>query len=308
MWYTNIIILYIVLYNLTNVECYKKYKNYQNVRNYIVFHKYTIVWICDQIKYVIVYKKRHVCVFPPSSGSLEQFWVKGTGVCSCCVTHSFLLPFMPQAHLAWVCLLLWLKISRCQIPGGLEFSPSSVHLLPTLPLGERPQPGQAPAQPPPVVSVSLSPVWACWAPWRCRLALTELLGRAGGALLAGVLLWPLTCEPPATLGPPSPSVPAVLSASSSQWVWWLSPATSWRHNSLPLDLRIGSPTHLDFLGEPRGPSPVPFPRAQVLVQSCTPPDCPHSCLWTITYYIRSGKKNILDHKSGGRGEFIITWK
>lgn len=156
--------------------------------------------------------------------------------------------------------------------------------------------------------VSLSPVWACWAPWRCRLALTELLGRAGGALLAGVLLWPLTCEPPATLGPPSPSVPAVLSASSSQWVWWLSPATSWRHNSLPLDLRIGSPTHLDFLGEPRGPSPVPFPRAQVLVQSCTPPDCPHSCLWTITYYIRSGKKNILDHKSGGRGEFIITWK
>ena len=217
-------------------------------------------------------------------------------------------PFMPQAHLAWVCLLLWLKISRCQIPGGLEFSPSSVHLLPTLPLGERPQPGQAPAQPPPVVSVSLSPVWACWAPWRCRLALTELLGRASGALLAGVLLWPLTCEPPATLGPPSPSVPAVLSASSSQWVWWLSPATSWRHNSLPLDLRIGSPTHLDFLGEPRGPSPVPFPRAQVLVQSWTPPDCPHSCLWTITYYIRSGKKNILDHKSGGRGEFIITWK
>ena len=129
--------------------------------------------------------------------------------------------------------------------------------------------------------VSLSPVWACWAPWRCRLALTELLGRAGGALLAGVLLWPLTCEPPATLGPPSPSVPAVLSASSSQWVWWLSPATSWRHDSLPLDLRIGSPTHLDFLGEPRGPSPVPFPRAQVLVQSWTPPDCPHSCLWTI---------------------------
>ena len=126
--------------------------------------------------------------------------------------------------------------------------------------------------------VSLSPVWACWAPWRCRLALTELLGRAGGALLAGVLQWPLTCEPPATLGPPSPSVPAVLSASSSQWVWWLSPATSWRHNSLPLDLRVGSPTHLDFLGEPRGPSPVPFPRAKVLVQSCTPPDCPHSCL------------------------------
>lgn len=104
------------------------------------------------------------------------------------------------------------------------------------------------------------------------------LGKGWWGLLAGVLLWPLTCEPPATLGPPSPSVPAVLSASSSQWVWWLSPATSWRHNSLPLDLRIGSPTHLDFLGEPRGPSPVPFPRAQVLVQSCTPPDCPHSCL------------------------------
>ena len=27
----------------------------------------------------------------------------------------------------------------------------------------------------------------------------------------------------------------------------------------------GTPTHLDFLGEPRGPSPVPFPRAKVLV-------------------------------------------
>lgn len=209
MLYTNIIILYIVLYNLTNVECYKKYKNYQNVRNYIVFHKYTIVWICDQIKYVIVYKKRHVCVFPPSSGSLEQFWVKGTGVCSCCVTHSFLLPFMPQAHLAWVCLLLWLKISRCQIPGGLEFSPSSIPLLPALPLTGLAQ-----------VPHSL-PRWYLWVPPGLA-GLLEVwtgsdgaIGRGAETLPAGILLWPLTCEPPATPEPPSLSVPAGLSASSS---------------------------------------------------------------------------------------------
>ena len=90
-----------------------------------VFYKYTVLWICDQIKYVILHNKRHlcVCVFSPSSGSLEQFWVKGTGVCSCCVTHSFPLPFMPQAHPAWVCLLLWLKTSRCQTPRGTGIQP-----------------------------------------------------------------------------------------------------------------------------------------------------------------------------------------
>ena len=36
-----------------------------------------------------------------------------------------------------------------------------------------------------------------------------------GILLAGGLLWPLTCEPPATLGPPSLSVPTGLSVSFS---------------------------------------------------------------------------------------------
>ena len=36
MLYTNIIILYIVLYILTNVECYKKYKNYQTVMKYTI--------------------------------------------------------------------------------------------------------------------------------------------------------------------------------------------------------------------------------------------------------------------------------
>ena len=61
----------------------------------------------------------------------------------------------------------------------------------------------------------LSPTWACWAPWRYGLALTELLGRGGETLLAGILLWPLKCEPPATSEPPSFSVSAGLSASSS---------------------------------------------------------------------------------------------
>ena len=138
--------------------------------------------------------------------------------------------------------------------------------------------------------------------------LWELLGRAGGARLAGVLLGPLTRGPPATTGPPSPSV---LSASSSQWVWWLSPATSWRPNSLPLDLRVGSPTHLDFLGEPRGPTPVPIPRAKVLVQICTPPWLPP--LLPVSDYIlhQEWEEKYFNHKSGGRSECIITlntWK
>ena len=202
--------------------------------------------------------------------------MKGTGVCSCCVTHSFLLPLCLRLILHGCVSCSDSRFPDARFLGDLNTAPRL-----------SPPPRFSPGREAPAWSGSctasplwclLSPVWACWAPWRCRLALTELLGRAGGALLAGVLQWPLTCEPPATLGPPSPSVPAVLSASSSQWVWWLSPATSWRHNSLPLDLRVGSPTHLDFLGEPRGPSPVPFPRAKVLVQSCTPPDCPHSCL------------------------------
>ena len=202
--------------------------------------------------------------------------MKGTGVCSCCVTHSFLLPLCLRLILHGCVSCSDSRFPDARFLGDLNTAPRL-----------SPPPCSSPGREAPAWSGSctasplwclLSPVWACWAPWRCRLALTELLGRAGGALLAGVLQWPLTCEPPATLGPPSPSVPAVLSASSSQWVWWLSPATSWRHNSLPLDLRVGSPTHLDFLGEPRGPSPVPFPRAKVLVQSCTPPDCPHSCL------------------------------
>ena len=141
--------------------------------------------------------------------------------------------------------------------------------------------------------------------------LWELLGRAGGARLAGVLLWPLAREPPATTGPPSPSGPAVLSASSSQWVCWLSPATSWRPNSLPRDLRVGSPTRLDFLGEPRGPTPVPFPGATVLVQICTPPWLPP--LLPVSDYIlhQEWEEKYFNRKSGGRSEFIITlntWK
>ena len=41
------------------------------------------------------------------------------------------------------------------------------------------------------------------------------LGKGWWGLLAGVLLWPLTCEPPATLGPPSLSVPTGLSVTFS---------------------------------------------------------------------------------------------
>ena len=48
---------------------------------------------------------------------------------------------------------------------------------------------EAPAWP---GSCTASPcgVCVCWAPWRCRLALTELLGRAGGACLLGFFCGP----------------------------------------------------------------------------------------------------------------------
>lgn len=71
-----------------------------------------------------------------------------------------------------------------------------------------PSPGKgAPAwpdspQPPPVVSLGCT--WACSAPWRCRLAVAELSGR-------DLACW----GPPATLGPPSLSVPTGLSVSFS---------------------------------------------------------------------------------------------
>ena len=150
-----------------------------------------------------------MCVLssPSLQSPLEKLWVaQGRGVCSYWVIHSFLPLFMP----AWVYLLLWLKISRHQVPWRLEFSPSSVHLLPALPLGKGPQPGLTPHS---------LPQWCLWvAPGPARLpGGADWLWQSSqeGILLAGVLLWPLTCEPPATLGPPSLSVPTGLSVSFS---------------------------------------------------------------------------------------------
>ena len=91
----------------------------------------------------------------------------------------------------------------------LEFSLSSVHLLPALPLGKGPQPGLTPHS---------LPQWCLWvAPGPARLleVQTGCDSCQEGILLAGVLLWPLTCEPPATPGPPSLSVPTGLSVSFS---------------------------------------------------------------------------------------------
>ena len=111
--------------------------------------------------------------FPPPPCSLlwrSCEWHRGRGVCSCWVIHSFLPLFVP----AWVCLLLWLKISRHQVSWRLEFSPSSVHLLPALPLGKGPQPG---------LTAHSLPQWCLGlhlgllGSWRCRLAVTELSGR-----------------------------------------------------------------------------------------------------------------------------------
>lgn len=73
--------------------------------------------------------------------------------------------------------------------------------------------GRGPSQPPQVVS--LESHLGLLGSWRYGLALTELLGRGAKTLPAGILLWPLTCEPPATPEPPFLSVPAGLSASSS---------------------------------------------------------------------------------------------
>ena len=167
-------------------------------------------------KYVIINKKKCVCVFfSPillfSSGAVLSD--PGAGVCFLAVwpAPSF-YPLCLRLTLHG-CLLLWLWISGHQVPGGLESSPSSLPLLPALPLGEGPQPGPASPQPPQVMS--LGHTSACWAPLRWRPALTELLGRGGGALLVGVILWPLTWGPPAAPGPPSLSVATGLSASSS---------------------------------------------------------------------------------------------
>ena len=115
----------------------------------------------------------------------------------------------------------------------------------------------------------LSPIWACWAPWRYGLALTELLGRGGDTLLAGILLWSLKCEPPATSEPPSFSVPAGLSASSS--VGQMTQASSLMETQFPCRWisHPGSPFPLEFLGGPHGPS-YALPRVKVLVQSSTP--------------------------------------
>ena len=111
--------------------------------------------------------------FPPPPCSLlwrSCEWHRGRGVCSCWVIHSYLPLFVP----AWVCLLLWLQISRHQVSWRLEFSPSSVHLLPALPLGKGPQPG---------LTAHSLPQWCLGlhlgllGSWRCRLAVTELSGR-----------------------------------------------------------------------------------------------------------------------------------
>ena len=73
--------------------------------------------------------------------------------------------------------------------------------------------GPGPPQPPQVVSKSHLGLLGSLEVWTGSL--TELLGRGGETLLAGILLWPLKCEPPATSEPPSFSVAAGLSASSS---------------------------------------------------------------------------------------------
>lgn len=89
---------------------------------------------------------------------------------------------------------------------GLEFSPSSIPLLPDWA-------GPGPPQPPQVISKTHLGLLGSLEVWTGSL--TELLGRGGETLLAGILLWPLKCEPPATSEPPSFSVAAGLSASSS---------------------------------------------------------------------------------------------
>ena len=120
-----------------------------------------------------------------------------------------------------------------QAPGFLEFSPSSIHLLPALPLGKGPQPGLTPHS---------LPQWCLWlAPGPARLpgGADWLWQRCReGILLAGVLLWPLTCEPPATLGPPSLSVPTGLSVSFSAGLVTQPCNLTWTHFFFSLlDLR-----------------------------------------------------------------------
>ena len=98
-----------------------------------------------------------------------------------------------------------------QAPGFLETGIQPL-LRPSPPcpsLGKGPQPGLTPHS---------LPQWCLWvAPGPARLleVQTGCDSCQEGILLAGVLLWPLTCEPPATPGPPSLSVPTGLSVSFS---------------------------------------------------------------------------------------------
>ena len=192
--------------------------------NYIPFYKYTILWICDQIKYVILYKKRHVCVFshPLVLWSSSERRVQG------CV-----LAVWPTPSFSPLCLRLILhgcvscsdsRFSDARFLGDWNSAPSPSTSSPLFPW-ERGSSLARLLQPPP-----------CGVSESCLGLLGSLEVQTGSDRAVGKGWWGPGCwgssaAPHLWASCPSgatfPSVPAVLSASSSQWVWWLSHATSW---------------------------------------------------------------------------------
>lgn len=137
-------------------------------------------------------------------------------------------------------------------------------LLPVLPLGEGPQLGPIPPQPPQVVSGShLGLLGSHEVPTGFDRAVGKRQWAPGGRDPA---CWghPMASHPwsPATSPPPAPAPSSLRQLTR--------PATSWRFNTLIWDLRLCFSHPPRVPGRPHSPSSVPFQERRFWVQSCTP--------------------------------------
>lgn len=131
------------------MEYYKKYKNYQNVMKLYTFHKYIILSEFVTKLNMSFYIKRGMCVCFPSSVFLSSSEEGYRGVFLLCDP---LLPsplYASGLSCAGCVSCSDSRFSDTRFLGDWNSAPSSIHLLPLSFLGEGPQPGQAPAQPPP---------------------------------------------------------------------------------------------------------------------------------------------------------------
>lgn len=245
------------------------------------------LWTHDQIKYETLYKKR--CGFflphPPILLWSSSEWHKCKGVYSCCGTCSFPSPLCASrlALHGWVSCWLW--ISKCQVPEELEFSTLPLLHLPALP------PGRGT-----LVLAWLPhslPRWCLWvAPGPAGLQcgagwLWHSIWEGGGGslrgestLVAGVILWPLSCGLPAPPGPPSLSLPTAFSS-----VGQMAQPCKLLETHFPsfCSLGLGSPSYPEFLGGPMAPPLSLFPEQSspwVLPSGPQPPAPAH---WLLSF-------------------------